>query len=268
MRANWWDHFVLDGVGFATCDEVYERVADLREELDGLVADVARIHGVPVGRSFVHTFEDVREADPNLGALVAKAAKERPAFAALCGSDALTELARTALESNAIGVLNDWAEVVIDPPDNAHSEASWRQAFSTQGKSLRAAVLWIPLVEITPELGPLEVCLQSHADGVAPQWHGVGPSGDSTVHIANTAERVGRYARVAPLSRPGDVLFVDALTLHRNGINRGAHARWAVRVGVYDRREPWGALHGWPAEVGPLCEFDATAGALKTQDVA
>ena len=82
MRANWWDHFVLDGVGFATCDEVYERVADLREELDGLVADVARIHGVPVGRSFVHTFEDVREADP---AGVARSWRNRgggPAFAA------------------------------------------------------------------------------------------------------------------------------------------------------------------------------------------
>lgn len=257
MRAAWWDTYASEGVAIATSAPVAGWVASLRAAIARLVQEVASLNGVDADDDFAATYEALCAADRTLGAQVYDAVKELPEFARLCASDALLDLARTALGTPHIALVRNGNGIRIDRPNEDRFRAAWHQEFPTQGKSLNAAVLWLPLLEMTPELGPVEFCPQSHRDGIAPVHQHPDRPGAYGVRIRDEASRVARYRPVAPLTKPGDVVIIDGLTLHRSGENRGPHARWSAQIRVYDRHEPWGAAHGWPSDVRALCRFDA-----------
>jgi hypothetical protein len=82
---------------------------------------------------------------------------------------------------------------------------------SMQG-SLDALTVWTPLVNVPPELGPLEVVPGSHLQGVL-------DSDDNTTLLKREHDFIS-----LPMNK-GDVLFMSTFLIHRSGHNRSDHIR-------------------------------------------
>jgi len=140
----------------------------------------------------------------------------------------------------------------IDNPHEEQYRSHWHQEYLFQPQSLDGVVFWSPLVAIEPEMGPVQICVGSHRDGLARYQRGAryaGKSGAYQIGLADEEAAISGYAIAAPLARPGDLLVMDFLTLHQSGYNVGTRSRWSMQLRYFNFREPNGIKLGWPASV-------------------
>lgn len=110
--------------------------------------------------------------------------------------------------------------------------------------------LWIPLVRVTPEMGPLVFAAGSHRDGA--------------IDLASVEARYPLF--VNPPMRPGDVSLHHGWTAHRSVANRSNRTREAVAISYFsDGARVRSASDGPPMMASLLS--DALAG-LAPDDVA
>lgn len=89
------------------------------------------------------------------------------------------------------------------------------QEWSNMQGSLDGAVAWMPLVEVTPEMGRLQVIPGSHRDGLLPFARD--DEADYPLAISHDAVRDEDFVEVeVPL---GSVLFFSSFLVHRSGSN-------------------------------------------------
>jgi ectoine hydroxylase-related dioxygenase (phytanoyl-CoA dioxygenase family) len=110
-------------------------------------------------------------------------------------------------------------------------------------------VFWSPLVPVTPELGPLQVAVASHRDGLAPLTSKDPDHPEKTgayaLRIHREAELVARYRVIEPVLDPGDLLVIDYLNVHASGFNRSTRSRWSMQMRYFNFREPQGQRMAW-----------------------
>jgi ectoine hydroxylase-related dioxygenase (phytanoyl-CoA dioxygenase family) len=112
---------------------------------------------------------------------------------------------------------------------------------------------------VTPELGPVEFCIGSHRGGPRPvQLLDAGDAkrkGAYALALADEAALLAAYPHAAPLSRPGDLVIIDFLTLHASGRNRASRSRWSMQFRYFNFAEPTGRSHGWRGSFAAGVDF-------------
>lgn len=103
----------------------------------------------------------------------------------------------------------------------------WR---SMQG-SLNSVVIWIPLVDMKPEIGPVEFVPGSHL-------HGLCESETDTWFRHIESKYYSDKDFIVPQVNKGDLVLFSAFTVHRSGNNISQHIRWSVHVRYNDLQEP------------------------------
>jgi hypothetical protein len=221
--------------------------------VSGLLRHVAAKHGLAAPVSGLYGY---RQA---YAAVMFEGAKQLPALHKLITSRRSLDLIEALRPGFAPGIAADGPSVRIDMPDDeggARWKSPWHQEFPFQGRSLNGLVFWSPLVPITEELGPVEVCIGSHAAGPLPIYDagdgGVGRSRSYVMRMVGEEMVVDRYRKAAPLTEPGDVIVMDYLTIHRSGQNRAAVPRWSMLWRYFDYADDYGFSIGWkrPATFG------------------
>lgn len=103
----------------------------------------------------------------------------------------------------------------------------WR---SMQG-SLDSVVVWLPLMDITSEIGPLDVIPGSHRDGLVTDSvvEGFGQVPES--YLAN------KTFRAVPC-RIGDALFFSSFLVHQSGTNVTDRIRWSCHFRYNNLDDP------------------------------
>lgn len=86
---------------------------------------------------------------------------------------------------------------------------------STQG-SLNGITCWMPLVNVTSDLGPLEISPSSHLEGPIEHTE-IGPH--TTTRVPVVATHDDRNYIAFPM-KPNDALFFSNFTVHRSGENK------------------------------------------------
>jgi ectoine hydroxylase-related dioxygenase (phytanoyl-CoA dioxygenase family) len=120
-------------------------------------------------------------------------------------------------------------------------------------------VLWSSLVEVTHVLGPVELCIGSHRDGVrrvhTRDPRNPGKSGAYALILEGEDAVVAGYARAAPLTSPGDLVVIDFLTVHASGRNQGKRARWSMQLRYFNFQDPTGMRIGWRGSYAAGIDF-------------
>ena len=105
--------------------------------------------------------------------------------------------------------------------------------------SLDSAVIWVPLIDLPPELGPLEIVPGSHLDGLV------------------TSEVVDNFGKVdesylqdktfesLPVSA-GDVVVFSSFLVHRSGTNSSPDIRWSCHFRYNNLAETTFVERGYP----------------------
>jgi hypothetical protein len=232
----------------------FEReIAPIREGARLIVELVARTHGVvaPVStpeEAMSQGYLAVARANRAWGGEIYDAVKQIPAFVALVSNRRNVELFESIRRGAIAGVAAGGFGIRIDAPGEEKFRAPWHQEFPAQLRSLDGIVFWSPLLSVVPEMGPVEVAVGSHREGVVPVYEddeGVGKTGAYALHLDGEQERIARYARVAPLTTPGDLLLMDFLTLHRSGQNVSDRPRWSMQFRLFNFNDPVGLRMAW-----------------------
>ncbi len=121
-----------------------------------------------------------------------------------------------------------------------------------QPQSIDGIVFWTPLLPVTPDLGPVIVLPRSHKDGLcvyARTKDYAQKQGAYQIGLHREASVIANYEQIAPLTKPGDLLLMDFLTIHSSGVNRSDRSRWSVQHRFFNFDDPVGRKIGWKASV-------------------
>ncbi|HYK15666.1 MAG TPA: phytanoyl-CoA dioxygenase family protein [Burkholderiales bacterium] len=255
--------------GFLLLPGFYDLDSEIRpiqQALYQIIGLVAENHGLPLKRppfapeTFDAGYNALIAGDRGVGSAVYDAAKLIPAFLRLLASDKNERLFAAVRETDLVGIGAASFGIRIDNPHEEQFRSQWHQEFLYQPQSLDGLVYWSPLAEIRENMGPVEVCVGSHRDGLCVYRKGgkyANKSGAYRIGLADEAAVVRRYTTAAPLTRPGDLLILDYLTLHQSGFNVSERSRWSMQFRLFNFREPIGRKLGWRPSVTAGTEIES-----------
>lgn len=194
-------------------------------------------------------FQELIYANRSYGAEVYDAVKQIPAFIKLLGHPAHEKLF-LQLRSEAIpAVAAGGFGIRIDNPNEDIFRANWHQEYPAQLRSIDGLVYWSPLVPITKNMGPVNICPGSHTDGPLPVYtkdpNNPEKKGAYSLRLANEEELLAKHSQTAPLINPGDLIIMDFLVLHASGLNRSKRSRWSMQFRYFNFANPIGLSYGW-----------------------
>jgi hypothetical protein len=187
--------------------------------------------------------------DRRLGGEIYDAVKQVPAFLRLVSHSRNERIVAQLRATDVVGIAGGGYGIRIDHPREERFRAPWHQDYTAQLRSLDGVVFWSPLVAVTQQLGPVEFCLGSHRLGPVPV-HRSDPdhpekTGAYGLTLKDEARIVAAHARTAPVTRPGDLILVDFLTVHASGHNTGTRARWSMQFRYFNFCDPTGMRLAW-----------------------
>lgn len=254
--------------GFLVIKGFYDLQRDIEPIQRGIhqvIGQVLKRHGLPdtrgpfVAERFDEGYQDLIKVNRAYGGEVYDAIKQIPAFMRLLGIPAHESLF-AQLRTDAIPAIAAGGHGIrVDNPREERFRAPWHQEYPAQLRSLDGLVYWSPLVQMTPELGPVRLCVASHRDGPVPVYtrDPLNPekTGAYALIFKDEAALVARYEQVAPLSGPSDLVIIDFLTLHASGQNAGQRSRWSMQFRYFNFNEPVGMRHGWQGSYAAGVDF-------------
>jgi ectoine hydroxylase-related dioxygenase (phytanoyl-CoA dioxygenase family) len=245
--------------GFLVVPGFYDLAHDIEPIQRGIheiIGQVMKRHGVQDRRpayspaEFDAQYQALIAENRSWGAQIYDAVKQIPAFSRLVSHPANEAVMRQLRPGSIPGIAGHGAGIRIDNPQEHRFKAQWHQEYPAQLRSLDGVVFWSPLVPITAETGPVQFCPGSHREGPLPVFTPDTPeharSGAYAIMLKDEAELLGRYPKVAPLSKPGDLIVADFLVLHASGDNRAARSRWSMQFRYFNFADETGRRLGWP----------------------
>ena len=199
--------------------------------------------------SFDSGYQEVIRHDRKIGGEIYDAVKQIPAFMRLVCNEKHDFLFSQLRGTNLPGIAGGGVGIRIDNPNEEKFRAGWHQDYPAQFRSLDGIVFWSPLVTMTEDIGPVQLSVGSHKDGLVPLYtsdvRNLEKSGAYGLTFKDEEEVISRYPLVAPLTSPGDLLLIDFLTVHASGFNKSERSRWSMQMRYFNYLEPTGIRIGW-----------------------
>ena len=120
----------------------------------------------------------------------------------------------------------------LDVPNDKRNTLDWHQerSFFPQNRNgLNGLVCWIPLTDITEEMGPMHISPRSHAEGQLKLSNRTKKNTSYTTQIPVPEEFVSKYEDLAVRANAGDAVFFNMLLFHRSGQNSSNKVRLATQ---------------------------------------
>jgi hypothetical protein len=246
--------------------DVAAEIEPIQRALYEIIGILIARHRLPIERppfapaTFDACYAQLIAHDRRLGGLVYDAAKLVPAFIRLLACPRNEQLFGELRGTDLAGIGAASFGIRIDNPLEEQYRSHWHQEYLFQPQSLDGVVFWSPLAAVEPDMGPVQICVGSQRDGLARYRRGAAYAdkrGAYQIGLADEAAAIRGYEIAAPLSKPGDLLVMDFLTLHQSGHNTGTRSRWSMQLRYFNFREPNGIELGWPASVTAGTDIEA-----------
>ena len=120
----------------------------------------------------------------------------------------------------------------LDVPNDKRNALDWHQerSFFPQNRNgLNGLVCWIPLTDITEEMGPMHISPRSHAEGQLKLSNRTKKNTSYTTQIPVPEEFVSKYEDLVVRANAGDAVFFNMLLFHRSGQNISNKIRLATQ---------------------------------------
>ena len=120
----------------------------------------------------------------------------------------------------------------LDVPNDKRNTLDWHQerSFFPQNRNgLNGLVCWIPLTDITEEMGPMHISPKSHTEGQLKLSNRTKKNTSYTTQIPVPEEFVSKYEDLAVRANAGDAVFFNMLLFHRSGQNISNKIRLATQ---------------------------------------
>ncbi|MEE3719330.1 phytanoyl-CoA dioxygenase family protein [Tumidithrix elongata RA019] len=199
--------------------------------------------------TFDYGYQELIATNRKYGGEVYDAVKQIPAFMRFVSLEKNEQLFSQLRNTDMPAIAAAGYGIRIDNPHEDVYRALLHYEYRDQLRSIDGIVFWSPLVSITPDLGPVQICPKSHQGGLRRSYlrdpENPEKTGAFAMRIENEAALIEQYGFVAPLSEPGDLVLMDFLTLHSSGTNMGNRSRWSMQVRYFNFNHPSGLHINW-----------------------
>lgn len=120
----------------------------------------------------------------------------------------------------------------LDVPNDLRNTLDWHQerSFFPQNRDgMNGLVCWIPLTDITEEMGAIHISPKSHLEGQLKLSSDKKQNATYTTQIPVPEKFIEKYDDVTVSVNAGDVVFFNMLLFHRSGKNISNHVRFAIQ---------------------------------------
>jgi len=171
-----------------------------------------------------------RKSDPKRFSLLYDSTQTSVSIMELLTSELIAKYSASLLDTKNNELCITEGMIRMDAPGDKRNIAGWHQEISYLRNN--GLVIWIPLSDITPDLGPLQVCPKSHHEGELKVVQNKNLPGDaSTVSVDEVGpEYIAKYSIMDVEIKKGDVLFFDTELFHRSGVNTSNRMRFSCQV--------------------------------------
>ena len=185
-----------------------------------------------------------RELEPKKFSLLYNTAQTSVSLLGLLNDETITKYCANLLGSKSTELSIAEGMVRMDCPLDEKNIAGWHQEIAYLGNN--GVVVWVPLSDITVELGPLQLCPKSHLEGDLLDsknmkknysWYrssinSSSKSNDEVKPVDSSydkieQEKIEKYSVIHAEMKKGDALFFDTKTFHRSGINSSDMIRFS-----------------------------------------
>ena len=175
---------------------------------------------------------EFRKKDPKLFGAIYDSLKTSITLTQLVSDDVIVDNVAKFLcvESSDVSISEPMCR--LDVPNDKRNTLEWHQerSFFPQNRDgLHSLVCWIPLTNVTEEMGAIHISPESHAGGLITPAQNEKKSELSTRQISVPEEHVKKYEDLVVSVDAGDVVFFNMLLYHRSGINISDKVRFAVQ---------------------------------------
>ena len=138
--------------------------------------------------------------------------------------------------------LSNNLQVRIDlPGEDEYLFDHWHQDYPSAMVSQHGCVLWIPLNDITMDMGPGELLAGSHRRGLQRVRLQEG-----RYFAIDDKDFLASCPSVCIEVEAGDVVVFDLMLAHRSSRNVSSRPRWTATFRYCDMREKVSVVAGWP----------------------
>ena len=171
-----------------------------------------------------------RKSDPKRFSLLYDSTQTSVSVMELLTSELIAKYSANLLDTKNNELCITEGMIRMDAPGDKRNIAGWHQEISYLRNN--GLVIWIPLSDITPDLGQLQVCPKSHHEGELKVVQNKNLPGDaSTVSVDEVKpEYIAKYSIMDVEIKKGDVLFFDTELFHRSGVNTSNRMRFSCQV--------------------------------------
>ena len=120
----------------------------------------------------------------------------------------------------------------LDVPNDKRNRLDWHQerSFFPQNRNgLNGLVCWIPLTDITEEMGPIHISPRSHTEGQLKLSNERKKDVSYTTQIPISEKFTSKYEDLVVHTNAGDAIFFNMLLFHRSGQNISNKVRLAIQ---------------------------------------
>lgn len=235
---------------------------NLKEDIEPILYGIWKIIGILIKKynvavvqhlfsteTFDFGYKELIATNRKFGGEVYDAVKQVPAFMRLVANSKNEELMHELRAGCMPGLAAAGYGIRIDNPNEEKFRSLWHYEYRDQLRSTDGVVFWSPLVQITKELGPVQICPGSHKDGLRRSYLNdpemISKPGVYGLKIENESEVISKYGVVSPLSNPSDLILMDFLTLHSSGKNIGDRSRWSMQFRYFNFNHESGIKIDW-----------------------
>jgi hypothetical protein len=199
-------------------------------------------------------YQELIAHDRRYGSFMYDAVKHIPPFVRLACSSKHDALLMQLRGSDMPGLPYGGFGIRIDNPFEEKFRANWHQDYPYQRCSIDGLVFWSPLISVTEEVGPLQLAVGSHHDGLRTittkaREGEVSKPGAYSLRLYNEEEVLSKYEIIHSLMEPGDLIIIDYLVLHASGFNCGKRSRWSMQMRYFNYLDPVGQSYDWAGAV-------------------
>ena len=171
-----------------------------------------------------------RKSDPKRFSLLYDSTQTSASIMELLTSELIAKYSANLLDTKNNELCITEGMIRMDAPADKRNTAGWHQEMSYIRNN--GLVVWIPLSDITPDLGRVQVCPKSHREGELKVVQNKNlPSGVSNVSDDEIEpEYIAKYSIMDVDIKKGDVLFFNTKLFHRSGVNTSNRIRFSCNT--------------------------------------
>lgn len=224
-------------------------ISPIQRDIYQIIGLVIKYYNLPIKQepftqeSFDAGLVEIVQKYRRYSGIIYDAVKKLPSYIRLSNCKKHEDLAKRLLCTDFPGFANRGYGMRMDHPNEDEFLTQWHQDYVSQLCSPKGIVLWSPLRNVTPDMGPVRLCPASHRDGIFPIVRDGG--GSYGLKIKNEQAIIAQYSTITPEVEAGDLIVMDFLTLHCSSPNRSKSTRWAMISRYFDFMDSVGISHGW-----------------------